>query len=218
MEINKLLDVILYSLPAFILWVAYYCYLYYRVKKNPLGTAIGTYNATRKTWVTSILKNKEHILAVQTLRNWSMSASFLASTASLLALGVLSFVLKPDEFSQIALNHNDFALHNDAAIAFARFKLLFLMISLFASFFSFSLAIRYYNKAGFILCIHGLKGKYHHKTYAQRSVFNGALNYMLGMRSYYLSIPLALWLLGTEWLYIGILLVLLIQYRTDYRP
>jgi uncharacterized membrane protein len=192
--------------------------LYYRVKKNPLGTAIGTYNATRKTWVTSILKSREHILAIQTLRNWSMSATFLASTASLLALGVLSFVLKPDEFSQIALSHNDFELHNEAAIAFARFKLLFLMISLFSSFFSFSLAIRYYNKAGFILCIHDLKGKYHHKTYAQRSVYNGAFNYMLGMRSYYLSVPLALWLLGTEWLYIGILLVLLVQYRTDYRP
>jgi uncharacterized membrane protein len=217
-EINKLLNVFLYSLPAFFLWAAYYCYLYYRVKRNPLGTAIGTYNATRKAWVTSILKNKEHILAIQTLRNWSMSAAFLASTASLLALGVLSFALKPDEFSPIALNHNDFLLDNERAIAFARFKLLFLMSSLFSSFFNFSLAIRYYNKAGFILCIHDLASKYHHKTYARRTVSNGALNYMLGMRSYYLSIPLALWLLGTTWLYIGMLLVLLIQFRTDFRP
>ena len=108
MGINKLLNVFFYSLPAFLLWAAYYCYLYYCVKRNPLKTAIGTYNAIRKAWVTSILKNKEHILAVQTLRNWSMSATFLASTASLLALGVLSFALKPDELSPIALNHNDF--------------------------------------------------------------------------------------------------------------
>ena len=216
--IEKLPNVILYSLPAFILWVAYYLYLYYRVQRNPLGTAIGTYNAIRRTWVTSILRNKEHILAVQTLRNWSMSAAFLASTASLLALGVLSFVLKPDDLTIIALNHNDFLLNDEDAIVFARFKLLFLMVSLFVSFFSFSLAIRYYNKAGFILCIHDLKSHYHHKTYARRTVFNGALNYMIGMRSYYLSVPLALWLLGTAWLYLGILLILLIQFRTDYRP
>jgi uncharacterized membrane protein len=211
-------QVILYSLPAFIIWATYYVYLYYRVQRDPLSTAIGTYNAIRKAWVVSVLKSKEHILAVQTLRNWSMSASFLASTASLLALGVLSFVLKPDDFSSIALSHNDFDLNNEMAISFARFKLLFLMVALFASFFSFSLAIRYYNKASFILCIHDLNSKYHHKTYARRTVFNGALNYMVGMRSYYLSVPLSLWLLGTLWLYLGILLILLIQYRTDYRP
>jgi uncharacterized membrane protein len=188
------------------------------VRRNPLGTAIGTYNATRRTWVTSILRNKDHILAVQTLRNWSMSATFLASTASLLALGVLSFVLKLDDLTIIALSYNDFLLSDEDAIALARFKLLFLMISLFVSFFSFTLAIRYYNKAVFILCIHDLKSRYHHRTYARLTVFNGALNYMIGMRSYYLSVPLALWLLGTEWLYIGILLILLIQFRTDYRP
>lgn len=210
--------VIFYSFPAFIIWAAYYVYLYYRVQKDPLDTAIGTYNATRKAWVLSILKSKEHILAVQTLRNWSMSAAFLASTASLLALGVLSFALKPDDLIPIALSHNDFSLNEDMAVDFSRFKLLFLMVSLFVSFFSFSLAIRYYNKASFILCIHDLDCKYHHRTYSTRTVFNGALYYMAGMRSYYLSVPLSLWLLGTLWLYLGILLILLIQYRTDYRP
>lgn len=213
-----LYTIVFYSLPAFILWASYYLYLYYRVKKDPLGTAIGTYNATRRAWVSDILKSKEHIVAIQTLRNWSMSATFLASTASLLALGVLSFALKPDDITPIALSHNDLLLNDELVIAFARFKLLFLMAALFTSFFNFSLAIRYYNKASFILCIHDLAAKYHHKTYSQRTVFNGALNYMIGMRSYYLSVPLALWLLGTLWLYFGMLLVLLIQYRTDYRP
>ena len=209
---------IFYSLPAFIIWAVYYIYLYYRVQQDPLKTAIGTYHATRKAWVLSILKSKEHILAVQTLRNWSMSATFLASTASLLALGVLSFVLKPDDLRPIALDHNSFSLSAEMAIEFVRFKLLFLMVSLFVSFFSFSLAIRYYNKASFILCTHDLNCKYHHKTYATRTVFNGALYYMVGMRSYYLSIPLSLWLLGTLWLYLGILLIVFIQYGTDYRP
>ena len=209
---------VIYSLPAFILWLGYYLFLFYRVKRNPLATAIGTYNATRKAWVIGVMKNKLDLLAIQTLRNWSMSATFLASTGSLLALAVLNFLLDPDSLATIALRHNNLGLNDMMQVEFFRAKLLLLMIVLFFSFFNFTLSIRYYNKAGFILCIREDDVVENHQQYAVRTVFNGALHYMLGMRSYYLTVPLVLWLLGNAWLYIGMLLLILVQFRTDYRP
>ncbi|HIO91609.1 MAG TPA: DUF599 domain-containing protein [Leucothrix mucor] len=209
---------VLYSLPAFILWLSYYLFLYYRVKRAPLSTTIGTYNTTRAAWTISVMKNNLDILAVQTLRNWSMSATFLASTGSLLALAILNFLLDPESLATIALRHNTFGLSDEVQIEFFRAKLLLLMIIMFFSFFNFTLSIRYYNKAGFILCIREENIIKNHQEYAVRTVSNGALHYMLGMRSYYLTVPLVLWLLGNAWLYVGMLLLILVQFRTDYRP
>ena len=208
----------MYALPAFILWLSYYVFLYYRVKHAPLSTTIGTYNATRATWTMSVMKNNSDLLAVQTLRNWSMSATFLASTGSLLALAILNFLLDPESLATIALRHNTNGLTPDIQVEFFRAKLLLLMIIMFFSFFNFTLSIRYYNKAGFILCIRESNDIKSHQEYAVRTVFNGALHYMLGMRSYYLTVPLVLWLLGNAWLYVGMLLLILVQFRTDYRP
>ncbi|MCK5903401.1 MAG: DUF599 domain-containing protein [Cocleimonas sp.] len=206
-----------YSLPAFALLLCYYLILIYRIRTNPLVTAIGTYNAARKAWVISVMKNNLNILTIQTLRNWSMSATFLASTGSLLALAVLNFLLDPESLAILALRHNTLGLEEVVQIEFFRAKLLILMIVLFFSFFNFTLSIRYYNKAGFILCIREPDVIKNHQRYAIRTVFNGASHYMLGMRSYYLAVPLVLWLLGNSWLYVGMLLLILIQYRTDYR-
>ncbi|RTZ65353.1 MAG: DUF599 domain-containing protein [Aquificaceae bacterium] len=209
---------ILYSLPAFILWLSYYLVLYYRVKHAPLSTTIGTYNATRTAWTIGVMKNNLDILAVQTLRNWSLSATFLASTGSLLALATLNFLLDPEALATIALRHNTSGLSDTIQVDFFRAKVLLLMIVMFFSFFNFTLSIRYYNKAGFILCIRESNIIKNHQQYAVRTVFNGALHYMLGMRSYYLTVPLVLWLLGNAWLYVGMLLLILVQFRTDYRP
>ena len=43
----------------------------------------------------------------------------------------------------------------------------------------------------------------------------GGLHYTLGMRGYYLTIPLALWLFGPLWLLAGTLLLIIILYRLD---
>ena len=43
----------------------------------------------------------------------------------------------------------------------------------------------------------------------------GARHYFLGMRGYYLSIPLTLWLFGPLWLLGGVILLTPILYRLD---
>ena len=43
----------------------------------------------------------------------------------------------------------------------------------------------------------------------------GGTHYTLGMRGYYLAIPLALWLFGPLWLLSGTLLLIAVLYRLD---
>ena len=54
---------------------------------------------------------------------------------------------------------------------------------------------------------------------AVKSVANvlnlGALHYTLGMRGYYLSVPLVLWIFGPLWMLIGTAVLLGILYRLD---
>jgi hypothetical protein len=56
------------------------------VRHAPLQTYAGITKYVRHTWVESIMTAKRDILSVQTLRNWIMASSFLASTAMLAGL------------------------------------------------------------------------------------------------------------------------------------
>jgi uncharacterized membrane protein len=46
-------------------------------------------------------------------------------------------------------------------------------------------------------------------------VNHGALHYTIGMRGFYLSVPLALWLFGPVWMLIGSLVLVSVLYRLD---
>ena len=46
-------------------------------------------------------------------------------------------------------------------------------------------------------------------------VNHGALHYTIGMRGFYLSVPLALWLFGPIWMLAGSLVLVTVLYRLD---
>ena len=68
------------------------------VGKHPLATSIGLTDHVRRRWIRSVMENQRDILAVQTLRNHIMAATFLASTAMIVSLGVLSAAFRPAGF------------------------------------------------------------------------------------------------------------------------
>lgn len=68
------------------LLLAYHLWLLVRLRQKPLRTAIGLTQHVRRLWVESIVQERRDILAVQTLRNWIMAASLLASTAIVITL------------------------------------------------------------------------------------------------------------------------------------
>jgi len=61
--------------------IAYHAHLYTKVRRDPLTTAVGITNHARQMWVKGVIRDRRDIMAVQTLRNQVMAATFLASTA-----------------------------------------------------------------------------------------------------------------------------------------
>lgn len=80
----------------------YHMHLYLKIHRAPLTTAIGITNHARHMWVEAIIRDKRDILAVQTLRNQVMAATFLASTAILISLGSFSAAFRTGVFMEVS--------------------------------------------------------------------------------------------------------------------
>jgi uncharacterized membrane protein len=118
----------------------YHVYLKWRVRLEPSYTIQSVNSDARAAWVENIMEEKSNsILAVQTLRNSTMAATFLASTAILLMMGTLN--LMQNSHGQNSLLH---ALQSGIAAGddLEQIKLLILLATFFWAFFSFSLALQ----------------------------------------------------------------------------
>jgi len=132
-----------------LLIVAYHIFLRNKVKKNPTYTVQAVNRIARTAWVETIMKDdKNAVLAVQTLRNSTMAATFLASTSVLMIIGVLTLSEQGDK-----LDANWHALNMVGAInpMLWMVKLILLLLDLFVAFFSFSMAIRVFNHVGYMI-------------------------------------------------------------------
>lgn len=190
---------------SFLLLFFYHLGLLALKRRFPEKTIYARNAESRSAWVREMMKNGRDIVAVQTLRNWTMSASFLASSAILIALALLNIVLttdhRPDTTMQV------FNLTGVSSESFHQIKLLILSVDFFFAFFNFTMSIRYYNHVGFMINTpHGSDSAAH--TQVVKVLHYGAAHYTLGMRGYYLSVPLALWIFGPGWLLAGTVIII----------
>lgn len=192
--------------------VAYHLHLHYVNKNNPTETAFGRNARTRAVWVQAVMERNRDILAIQTLRNWTMAASFLASTAILIALAVLNVALNAEKTTEVSHLLN-FLGSRSEEIRLVKF--LVLSIDFFFAFFNFTLAIRYYNHVGFMINVPVGQKSLVDLDYVTDTVNLGATHYYLGMRGFYIAIPLTLWLVGPLWLFAGAVILVAILYRLD---
>ena len=192
--------------------IAYHVHLYMKVCRDPLTTAIGITNHARQLWVQGVISGKRDILAVQTLRNQVMAATFLASTAILVCLGSFSAAFRPGVFMEISHSLN---LLGTKTETLWMFKLMLLGITFFVAFFNFTLCIRYYNHVGFMINTFQQNDATVSAEAVTQVINHGALHYTIGMRGFYLSVPLALWLFGPIWMLAGSLVLVFVLYRLD---
>ncbi len=211
MSIISLYETVLVATTAVII-IAYHTHLYINFRRNPLTTAIGITNHARQMWVNGVMKDGRDILAVQTLRNQVMAATFLASTALLISLGSFSAAFRPGVFIEVSHALN---LLGTKTETLWMFKLMLLGILFFATFFNFTLAIRYYNHVGFMINTFQLNDSTVSAAAVTEVINHGALHYTIGMRGFYLSVPLALWLFGPIWLLAGSVVLVAVLYRLD---
>ena len=190
--------------------VLYHLLLAYWIRTSPAVTIIGQSRNLRRRWVESIVAERRDILAVQTLRNWTMAASLLASTAVLLICGIGSFLLTAERLPILADRLNYFGSAGEHMLVV---KLMVLLFTLIFAFVNFTLAIRYFNHASFD--INAPAQDIDVVGLATRLLDRATFHYTLGMRGFYLFVPAALWLFGPTWLLLGTLGLLLGLWRLD---
>ncbi len=200
------------STAVFLMLVLYHVHLYRKMRSDPLSTSMGLAKRTRALWVKTIMSGGKDILAVQTLRNWTMSATFLASTAILIGLGIFNLAVTADKQGEISLIISHFS-SNHPGLWLA--KLIILGADFLFAFFNFTVALRYFNYAGFMINLPTNAGTELSVEDVIDILDRGGTHYTFGMRSYYLALPLALWLFGPLWLLAGTLLLIGALFRLD---
>jgi len=206
------LQEVMLVLAAAAVFAVYHLHLFNKVRRDPLSTAVGITNHARRMWVKGVMSEKRDIMAVQTLRNQVMAATFLASTAILISLGSFSAAFRPGIIGGVSHALNLFGARTETLWMF---KLMLLGILFFATFFNFTLAIRYYNHGGFMINTPAHDEAVVSEEAVTDVLNHGALHYTIGMRGFYLSVPLALWLFGPVWMLAGTLVLIAVVYRLD---
>lgn len=193
----------------------YHLALWLRTRRQP-DYAVHLFNSVvRRHWAEGVMRNPD-VLGVQTLRNSTMAASFMASTAVLLTIGVLSLASQADKLAQTwhALNFMGSA-HPGLWIG----KLILLVIDLMAAFFCFTVSVRFFNHVGYMVTM-PLDARPRHLTPELVGRYlNRAGNYFsLGTRIFYFTIPLVFWLFGSPYLLLSTAGLLGALYFLDRSP
>ncbi|KAL7003720.1 hypothetical protein U1Q18_004868 [Sarracenia purpurea var. burkii] len=147
--------------------------------------------------------SKNGILAVQTLRNNIMASTLLASTAIMLS-SVIAVLMTNGGGNRMA-GHFVFGDRSDLGLSIKFFSILMCFLTAFL--FNVQ-SIRYYSNAGVLINVPLKKTttmrslRDHHRSrvllaeYVGRTVNRGSYFWSLGLRAFYFSFPLFLWIFG----------------------
>ncbi|KAI8823555.1 uncharacterized protein EV422DRAFT_585116 [Fimicolochytrium jonesii] len=212
---------------------AYHAFLFHTVRHAPTRTVYGLTRAARRVWVAAIMFRKNEILAVQTLRNWVMASSFLATTAVLVITAALTVV------AQIVARWNEemtkgpmFPMIQFVTNDWFSFRLAALCVVCAGAFFCFSQSVRFFNHAALVCNVNvsphpphaaaatatATSFKYlHNNPIRVAAILNrGCFFYTAGMRCYYYLFPIVAWFWGPLALGIASALLLPVLRMIDF--
>ncbi|GKV37783.1 hypothetical protein SLEP1_g45772 [Rubroshorea leprosula] len=207
------LDIILVPL-GMLMSIAYHCWLWYKVRSQPLSTIIGTNSTARRFWVSAIMKDndKKNILAVQSLRNVIMGSTLMATTSVLLCTG-LAAILSSTYSVKRPLNDSVFGAHGEFMVALKYVTML--CIFLF-SFFCHSLSIRFVNQANLLINTPPDPLFIITPEYVSELLEKGFLLNAVGNRLFYSALPLLLWVFGPLLVFLCFATMVPVLYNLDF--
>ena len=196
--------------------VGYHTMYYYLVRTRPHLIFKGKINVIRRAWVAKIFEENSGIVAVQTLRNITMAASFLTTASVLLIGGLISLMLSLDETQALFLVDAPHPVSNPLLVL----KLVTLIALFVASLFYFSLCVRLLNHVGMLLgapasVIREAMGE-DPVTFVYRLYAKAGRHYTFGMRSFYFLIPAVLWFVGPSLCIVATVAVGFILVKLDF--
>jgi uncharacterized membrane protein len=191
-------------------------YLHWRTVHDPASSALSGMHAARAAWVACVMAEQRDILAVQTLRNSTMTASFLASSAVLLIIGVLTLSAQGDKLSGTWLALDMFG-HIGAGLWL--FKLLVMLFDLLFAFFAFCLAMRLYHHIGYLINVPvSSELEATQPAHVAAELNRSAIYFRVGIRAYFFIVPLLFWLFGPLWMVGATAMLIFFLYHLDRMP
>ncbi|MDH3577520.1 MAG: DUF599 domain-containing protein [Gammaproteobacteria bacterium] len=200
------------------LLIAYQVYLRKVSRRDSLAVLSNAATLARNAWVETVMANHaDAILAIQTLRNSTMAASFLASTAILLMVGALTLT---GQAESLQATWHFLNIFGTLAPELWLVKLLAILLLLFYAFFSFTNSIRINNHVGYMLSIRQDDGPKLFSPSMIASQLNlGSDYFRAGIRAYYYLVPLVFWLFGPVYMVAStLILVFSLLPKIDLTP
>ncbi|XP_050238829.1 uncharacterized protein LOC126688241 [Mercurialis annua] len=195
---KKILD---YTLVPFglAIMVAYHIWLLHRIFHKPSKTVIGVNTINRRFWVRAMMEDpsKNGVLAVQTMRNNIMASTLLASTAIMLS-SLIAVLMTSGTNNRSTWN---FVYGDDSELGLS-IKFFSILVCFLVAFLFNVQSIRYYSHASILINVpfKKMSPQPHHEhlttEYVSRSVNRGSYFWSLGLRAFYFSFPLFLWIFG----------------------
>lgn len=193
---------------------AYYLWLWRRIQANAMFTIHRVNELARTHWVASVMANPgRDVMAVQTLRNFVMGASLMASTATLLIIGTLTL---SGQAENIARNWHVLNVGGTHAAELWIVKVLCLLADFIVAFFAFAMAIRLANHVVFMINVPAQQAHHNLSPEAVARRLNRAGNlFAIGMRAFFFAVPLVFWLFGPMFLLAATAGLILALHRLD---
>ncbi|MED6156008.1 hypothetical protein PIB30_010940 [Stylosanthes scabra] len=170
-----------------LVFVLYHVWLLYTIHRNPLRTVIGLNAHSRHQWVLCMMSDplKNGVLAVQTLRNNIMASTLLGTTAVTLS-------------SLIGIFATSTGTSTSEPYTATSIKQICITVCFLIAFLCNVQSIRYYAHVSFLITAPtlGLGDQREHMEYIANILNRGSHSWSLGLRAFYLSFPLFLWIYG----------------------
>ena len=206
-------DAAAFALSA-LLVATYYVVLLARTRRDPTCSIHGVNELARSLWVRNVMANPgKDVMAVQTLRNFVMGASLMATTAAFLILGTLSLT---GQVEGIGRSWHVSNLYGSSSAELWIFKVMCLLADFITAFFAFAMAIRLANHVVFMV---NVPGPWSHPALSPEGVaerLNGAgRHFATGMRAFFFAVPLVFWLFGPVFLVVATAGLVFALHRLD---
>ncbi|GFP94641.1 hypothetical protein PHJA_001608500 [Phtheirospermum japonicum] len=190
MEVNQV-DLVLVPLGLGVLLV-YHIWLLWTIRRSPRRTAIGLNAESRHKWVVCLMSDplKNGVLAIQTIRNNIMASTLLATTA--ITLSSLISVYVSNKSSSVSSLESV----NKISIMSSSVKFFSILVCFLVAFLCNLQCIRYYAHTSFLVTVPAFQHRKDAIKYVATNLNRGGFFWSLGLRAFYLSFPLFLWVFG----------------------
>lgn len=174
--------------------ILYHIWLVYAVLTNPRRTIIGLNAESRHQWVLCMMADplKNGVLAVQTIRNNIMASTLLATTAITLSSIISVFVSSTSSSNHAASQ----LVYGNKTPLLSSVKYFAILLCFLVAFLCNVQSIRYYAHVSFLATVPTFISTREPIEYVARNLNRGSLFWSIGLRAFYFSFPLFLWIFG----------------------